>query len=228
MSVAANLARIKEELGVSAVTLVAVTKNVEMARIEEAFKCGITEFGENRVQDALEKQQNVPPYMTDKVRWHLIGHLQTNKVKKVVGKFDLIHSVDSLHLAEEISSEAQKRGIKQPILIQVKMVEDPNKSGFDPAHLISALPQIVAMPGLSVRGLMTIAPLTDDRAVWQEAFCGLARLRDRLQQEHGVELKELSMGMSQDWQEAVKCGATMIRLGRAIFGGPQGEGARPS
>src|SRR5579872_3337429 len=98
MSVAANLALIRESLGAAPVTLVAVTKNVGIGEIEEAFNCGVTEFGENRVQDALEKQEQVPPHMADKVRWHLIGHLQTNKVKKVVGKFDLIHSVDSMHL----------------------------------------------------------------------------------------------------------------------------------
>ena len=218
MSVAANLARIKERLGGSPVTLVAVTKNVGMDAIEEAFRSGVTEFGENRVQDALDKQQQVPPYMSDKIRWHLIGHLQTNKVKKIIGKFGLIHSVDSIHLAKEISEQASRRGSVQPVLLQVKMVEDPTKSGFEPNELRSAFADLLAMSGIRVDGLMTMAPLTDDVAVWRKSFCGLKALRDELAAKFSISLKELSMGMTQDWEEAVKCGSTMIRLGRAVFG----------
>lgn len=218
MSVAANLALIKESLGSAPVTLIAVSKTVGPEQIQEAFECGITEFGENRVLDALEKQQAMPSHVADKIRWHLIGHLQTKKVRKVVGNFALIHSVDSMQLAAEISKEAAKREIVQPILLQVKVLEDPNKSGFSPAQLISELPAILALNGIVVQGLMTMAPLTDDRAVWRSSFGGLKQLRDQLAKDFGVPLPELSMGMSQDWQEAVGCGATMVRLGRAVFG----------
>ncbi len=218
MSVAANLARIKETLGMAPVTLIAVTKTVGMASIEEAYASGVTEFGENRVQDALEKQQQVPPHMSDKIHWHLIGHLQTNKVKKIIGKFNLIHSVDSFHLAQEISAQAQSRSTVQPVLLQVKVVADPAKSGFEPEELRAKFGQLMALPGLRIDGLMTMAPLTDDRAVWHTCFNGLRALRDELASGFGIPLKELSMGMTQDWQEAVQCGATMIRLGRAVFG----------
>jgi PLP dependent protein len=218
MSVAANLARIKETLGMAPVTLIAVTKTVGIASIEEAYASGVTEFAENRVQDALEKQQQVPPQMADKIHWHLIGHLQTNKVKKVIGKFDLIHSVDSWHLAQEISAQAQSRSTVQPVLLQVKVVEDPSKFGFQPDELRARFRELLALPGLRIDGFMTMAPLTDDRNVWRASFNGLHALRDELASQYGIALKELSMGMTQDWQEAVQCGATMIRLGRAVFG----------
>lgn len=225
---ASNLARIREIIGVSPVTLIAVSKNVSIDRMEEAFNSGVTEFGENRVQDALEKQQGLPPHMADKVRWHLIGHLQTNKVKKVIGKFDLIHSVDSIRLAEELSREAQSRSLIQPVLLQVKVVADPSKSGFDPLELHSEFSNLIKLPGIKIEGLMTMSPLTDNTDTWQASFCGLRSLRDELQQKHGYALKELSMGMTEDWQEAVKCGSTMIRLGRAVFGERSEVQPRPS
>jgi PLP dependent protein len=228
MSVASNLARIREVLGSAPVTLIAVTKNVGIERLAEAFDLGVTEFGENRVQDALDKQQNVPPRMADKIHWHLIGHLQTNKVKKVVGRFSLIHSVDSLHLAQEISFESAKRQLRQPVLLQVKVVEDPSKSGFSPESLRSQFNTLRALPGLDIRGLMTMAPLIDDTQVWNDSFGGLRALRDELEKAHGVRLSELSMGMTQDWQEAIKCGSTMIRLGRAVFDVGSEVGSRPS
>lgn len=218
MSVAANLARIRDTIGCSDVRLVAVTKNVSVDDVEEAFKNGVTEFGENRVLDAVEKQNSVPPHMADKIRWHFIGHLQTNKVKKVVGNFALIHSVDSLRLAEEISREAQKRSLEQSILLQVKVVEDNTKSGFSPEELKAQFETIRALPNLKIEGLMTMAPLTDDQGIWRQSFSGAKQLRDELEAAHGVKLKELSMGMSDDFQEAVRCGATMVRLGRAVFG----------
>jgi pyridoxal phosphate enzyme (YggS family) len=220
MSVSANLARIRATIGAAPITLVAVTKNVGLADITEAFNCGVTEFGENRVQDALDKQSQMPESMSDKVHWNLNGHLQTNKVKKVIGKFALIHSVDSRYLAEEISKEAVKKGIDQKILLQVKVVDDPGKSGFSPEQLRAEFAAINQLPGITIQGLMTMAPFTDDVAVRREAFAGLKELRDELAAEHKVELAELSMGMSQDWHEAVSCGSTMIRVGRAIFAPP--------
>lgn len=217
MSVAENIARIRVLIGATKVTLIAVTKNVGTDQIEQAFNCGVTEYGENRVQDALTKQEEMPPHMADKIQWHFIGHLQTNKVKKVVGRFALIHSVDSMHLAEEVSREAQKRSVTQPILLQAKIVEDPTKGGYSPEALRADFEKLIQLPNLSIRGLMTMAPLTDDLDAQRRAFNGLRELRDDLQNIHGVSLAELSMGMSDDWQEAIKCGATMVRLGRAIF-----------
>ncbi len=220
MSVAANLARIKNTLGAQPVTLVAVSKGVNIDLMVEAFENGVTEFGENRVQDALEKQAALPPQMADKIHWHFIGHLQTNKVKKAVGRFALIHSVDSIRLAEEISREATAAGITQAVLLQVKVVPDPSKSGFTPEQLRQSIDQIMSLPNLQVEGLMTIAPFTADEDIWQTCFDGLRDLRDELESasDDKYALKELSMGMTQDWEAAVESGATMIRLGRAVFG----------
>jgi PLP dependent protein len=216
MSVAQNLARIRETIGGAPITLVAVTKQVGVDKVSEAFGQGVTEFGENRVQDALEKQRHLPPHMAEHIHWHFIGHLQTNKVRKVVGSFALIHSVDSLHLAQEISDCASKRSLLQPILLQVKTLYDPGKSGFSPDDLRRDFKQILALPGIKIEGLMTMAPLGDPQMA-EECFGNLVRLRNELEQAHGIKLTELSMGMSQDWRQAVKCGSTMLRLGRAVF-----------
>jgi pyridoxal phosphate enzyme (YggS family) len=218
MSVAENIARIRDLIGATKVTLIAVTKTVESNRIEQAFNCGVTEYGENRVQDALKKQGEMPPHMADKIHWHLIGHLQTNKVKKVVGRFALIHSIDSMHLAEEVSREAEKLGVVQPVLLQAKVVPDPGKAGYEPDQLKSDFDRILALPNLRVRGLMTMAPLTDNVATQRACFNGLRQLRDELQKNSNVPLEELSMGMTDDWQVAIECGATMVRIGRGIFG----------
>ncbi|MBX3074785.1 YggS family pyridoxal phosphate-dependent enzyme [Candidatus Obscuribacterales bacterium] len=216
MSVAANLAQIRDYLGEQPVKLIAVSKAASLSQIEEAIQCGVTEFGENRVQDALNKMQQLSPNAVP-VNWHLIGHLQTNKVKLAVGNFTLIHSVDSLRLAKEISATAQKKDITQRVLLQVMVLPDPNKSGFTIDELKASMSELLALPGIKIEGLMTITPLTNDNAIWTESFNRLRELRDELAQTYGIELKELSMGMTNDWQDAVKCGATMVRIGRAIF-----------
>jgi PLP dependent protein len=217
MSVAANIARIRERFGDAKAKLVAVSKYVGVEKVLEAFEVGVTEFGESRIQDALQKKSAVPPHMAEHIHWHFIGHLQTNKVKKAVGNFSLIHSVDSLRLAEEISKEAVRQGIVQAILLQAKIVIDENKSGFSPEELKSSFAEIMNLPGIKIEGLMTMSPLTDEKSVWEECFSGLKSLRDELEKSHSVKLPELSMGMSDDWIEALKCGATMVRIGRAIF-----------
>lgn len=217
MSVAANLAVIKELLGDEPVKLIAVTKNAEPSQIEEAYAAGVTEFGESRIQDALAKRDELSQSLLENCNWHFIGHLQTNKVKMAVGNFSLIHSVDSIRLAREISSVAEKRGEVQAVLLQVKISEDPSKSGFEPEELEEVFSEILSFSGLSVMGLMTISPYTEDREVWKRSFNGLRALKESLEARHGVELKELSMGMTDDWQEAVRCGSTMVRIGRAIF-----------
>ena len=215
---AANLAKVREAIDDQAVRLIAVTKHATNAQIEEAFSLGVSEFGESRVQDALKKRDELPPHVALNSNWHFIGHLQSNKVKQAVGNFALIHSVDSLSLAEEVSRIACQKGTTQSILLQVKVLPDDSKSGFTKEELCKNLSTILALPSIKVEGLMTITPLTNDAKLWHESFSGLSMLRDQLNREFGISLKELSMGMSDDWREAIICGSTMIRLGRAIFG----------
>jgi PLP dependent protein len=216
MSVAENITRIREGFGAQPVKLIAVTKSAQLSQIEEAFGSGVTEFGENRVQDAITRMEALEARMPA-ARWHFIGHLQTNKAKLAVGRFALIQSVDSLKLAREISKSAQQKEIIQSILLQVKMLPDPSKSGFTPEELRREFAEIISLENIECHGLMTITPLaanTDDRHF---CFNGLRELRDELSALHGTRLPELSMGMSEDWQDAVHCGATMVRIGSAIF-----------
>lgn len=218
MSVGANIARVRESIGTKPVTLIAVTKQATITQIEEAFSAGVTEFGENRLQSALAKMEELAPEIQQRSRWHFIGHLQTNKVKQVIGNFELIHSVDSVHLAEQLSKTAKERGVRQAILLQVKVAEDPSKFGFSPDQLKTSFKQLRSLDNLLIKGLMTITPLDCTRETSIKCFDGVRELRDQLAKEYEMELRELSMGMSDDWQDAVACGATMIRLGRAIFG----------
>jgi len=217
MSVAENITRIREGFGPSSAKLIAVTKNAQISQIEEAFSSGVTEFGESRVQDAFVKMNAVPAWLRNQSNWHFIGHLQTNKVKQVVGAFAIIHSVDSIKLAREISRVAEQKGIKQPILLQVKMTNDPNKSGFDPKELEYLFPQIAELTNIACHGLMTITPLQATSSQRKNCFLELRLLRDDLVRRYSVALPELSMGMSDDWQEALDCGSTMVRIGTAIF-----------
>lgn len=217
---AANLANVRELLGdySQQTKLIAVSKNASIEQITEACNLGVHDFAESRIQDALSKKAQMAPQIALQTNWHFIGHLQTNKVKQAVGNFSLIHSVDSFKLASEISKTAQTRKVEQAILLQVKMQNDESKSGFEPQELRDCFAQILALPAIKVQGLMTISPLTSDASVWKYSFNKLRELRDELASEHKVQLNELSMGMSDDWQDAITCGSTMIRLGRAIFG----------
>ncbi len=190
------------------VTLVAVTKGVEPEKIIEAFEAGIREFGENRVQEMERKMESLRG-IREAARWHMVGHLQTNKVKKALELFDTIQSVDSVKLAEAINRRAQR---KVPVFIQVNVSGEPTKFGFSPQELPSALERIKSLSNLEIRGLMTIAPLTDDEKILREVFRKLRELRDAFGLEH------LSMGMSNDFEIAVEEGATIVRIGRAIFG----------
>lgn len=221
--VAANLAKVREVLDANddQVTLVAVTKHATIDQIAEAYDLGVKNFGENKIQDALKKREELnvcAPQVTLNSNWHFIGHLQTNKVKQAVGNFSLIHSVDSLKLAREVSRVAEQKGIVQNILLQVKLQDDENKSGFSDEELRAALPEMLKLPAIKINGLMTISPLSDDRAVWAKSFEGLKKFRDSLSGQFNIELKDLSMGMSDDWRDAITYGSTIIRLGRAIFG----------
>lgn len=216
-TLAEALANIRNILADKPVQLIAVSKQATCKQMEEAFSLGVTEFGENRVQDALKKRSDLSPALVQSSHWHFIGHLQTNKVKQVVGNFDLIHSVDTLRLAKEISEQATNKGLVQKILLQVKVLEDPSKSGFTPESLRSSLSEILSLNAISVEGLMTICPQSSDPSTWRRCFKGLSELKMELENSHQIKLQELSMGMTDDWNEAIAYGATMIRIGRALF-----------
>ena len=190
------------------ITIVAVTKGLTAQAIEAALEAGIRHIGENRVQEAREKiarLSNLQPCAT----WHMVGHLQTNKAKTAVEIFDIIHSIDSLRLAEALSGRAQNT---VSVLLQVNISGEEPKSGFSEAELHKAAEDVARLPMLEVKGLMTIAPLVSDPEEVRPIFRRLRELRDSLGLEH------LSMGMSDDFEVAVGEGATMVRIGRAIFG----------
>jgi PLP dependent protein len=196
------------------VLVVAVTKTQGVDVVAQACEAGISEFGENRVQEFLGKYGLFPT-----ANWHFIGTLQTNKVKDVVGKACLIHSVDSLRLLAEIDKRALAAGVVQPVLLEVNVAAEESKHGFAPGDVREVLIEASTMPGVAVRGLMTMAPFgrpEDARWVFRE----LRELRDSLKEMplNGVELCELSMGMSNDFRVAVEEGATIVRVGTAIFG----------
>ena len=198
----------------SEITIVGVTKTVGIDDIRAAIAAGISEFGENRVQEFLGKYGLFPG-----AHWHFIGSLQTNKVKDVVGRAFLIHSVDSLRLLEEIQHRSQQADVVQPVLLQVNVSGELSKHGFESCDVRDALIEASHMSNVSVRGFMTMAPLgrpEDARWVFRE----LRELRDSLREMplNGVELNELSMGMSNDFRVAVEEGSTIVRVGRAIFG----------
>lgn len=196
------------------VRIIAVTKTHGPEAVEAAVRAGLDAVGENRVQEALAKQEALPHLS---VEWHLIGSLQTNKAKQVVGRFALIHSVDRLELAQALDRRAAALGVRQPVLVQVNGSREPQKGGVEPEALPGLLDQLRACPHLEVRGLMTMAALSDDPTVQRSAFALVRGLRDAAVREGHV-LPELSMGMSGDYAVAVEEGATMVRLGSVLFG----------
>jgi len=196
------------------VRLVAVSKTVDVERIRRLVESGHTLLGENRVQEALEKI----PLLGPGVRWHLVGHLQRNKARHAVGVFDLLHGVDSEKLAVEIDRRAAGAALRQAILLQVNLSGEGTKSGVAERDLPALLDAVAALPNLEPRGLMTIPPPVDDPEESRRWFRGLRELRDRSARRHGLALPELSMGMTDDFEVAVEEGATLVRIGRAIFG----------
>ncbi len=188
--------------------IVCVTKEATVAEMEEALSAGVRIFGENRVQDAVWKHRAIG----DKAAWHLIGHLQTNKAKEAVKLFELIHSVDSLHLARELDKQAGRFGKVQDILIQVNVSGEGSKFGVTPEAASGLLKDIAVYANIRVKGLMTIAPEAEDPESVRPYFRALRELRDRLDSSWS-----LSMGMTNDFEVAIEEGATMVRIGRAIF-----------
>lgn len=204
----------------ASVTLLAVSKTFPAAAVAEAICCGLTAFGESRLQEALPKMDEVaalPEAAGRAILWHLIGHLQANKVRKAVGRFALIHSVDSAELAERISRIAGEEGVMQDILLQVNASGEGQKHGIDPAQALAVAAHAGKLPHIRVRGLMGMAAAEGDPA---PAFRTLAELAARIRAEapEGVEMAELSMGMSGDFEAAIAHGATIVRVGGALFG----------
>ena len=215
-TVTANLADLRNEIAPCKPVIIAVTKYFGAEKLVEAYEAGLRNFAENRVADALEKFGNLPEEIKQNSTFHLIGHLQTNKVKKAVGHFDLIQSVDSLKLAELVSNEAQKQGIVQKVLLQVNNANEENKSGFEKGVLKEVFGEIISLGGIKVEGLMNIAPITDENTL-DFLFEDMKNFKEELEKDFSYPMKELSMGMSGDYKTALRPGATMIRLGRKLF-----------
>jgi pyridoxal phosphate enzyme (YggS family) len=237
--IAHNIAAVRERLAAAArragrspdeITLIAVTKTHPAQTVGEALAAGVTDCGENRVQEAEEKIAQLPNAQT---RWHLIGHLQRNKARRAAALFDLIHSLDSLKLAEALNryvAEAVDRPLRRlPVLLQVNVSGETTKEGFDLqgglnnraawSEFVQVARQIVALPQLEVQGLMTIAPYTEEPEAARPVFRRLRALRDELAHEvPSVTWQHLSMGMTGDFEVAIEEGATLVRVGRAIFG----------
>lgn len=219
----ANLARVREEiarvqsregLGVP-VRIVAVTKGHPVGSVDAAARAGLSDVGENRVQEAVEKQDQAAGVQ---VTWHLVGHLQTNKAKYVPGRFGWVHSVDSVHVAEALARSVARAGTGPlKALLQVNIAGEGQKSGCEPGAAGEIAARVRDLAGLELVGLMTMAPLTEDEGLQREVFGGLRRLREDLERQ-GHRLPELSMGMSGDFRAAVAEGATMLRLGTLLFG----------
>jgi pyridoxal phosphate enzyme (YggS family) len=223
MTVRGHLAEVRERIkraaeragrDPGAIELVAVTKNADPASIREAYEAGQRKFGENRVQDLTGKREALP----SDIEWHLIGHLQTNKVKEVVGRVRCIHSVDSVRLAEKIAMRAEEESKTISILVQVNTSGESAKHGVPPASAGELIEFAAALPHLRLEGLMTIGPLSGDEAAVRESFRKLARLREEWIGRGVSGLKYLSMGMTQDFEIAVEEGANLLRIGTAIFG----------
>ena len=212
-----NLQVIKNKINTEKVRIIAVTKYVSVNEILELYKAGIRNIGENKIQDAENKKEILPENIEKDIIWHFIGHLQTNKVKKVVGNFEYIHSVDSEKLVKAVSESAKVKNITQNILIQVNIAEEETKYGFDVNAVKEVFSEILKFDAVNVVGLMTMAPYTLDEKLLHTVFRTLRELRDYLEEKYNCKLPELSMGMSNDYQIAAEEGATMIRLGRVLF-----------
>ena len=200
----------------SEVTLIAVSKTKPEVMIEEAYAAGQRDFGENKVQEICRKKELLP----EDIRWHMIGHLQRNKVHQVVNKACLIHSVDSLRLAETISHEAEKKEIKVPVLVEVNVAQEESKFGVTTEETISLVEEIAKLPHIRVRGLMTIAPFVEDPEENRGIFRKLKQLSVDIAAKNinNVNMSVLSMGMTNDYEVAIEEGATMVRVGTGIFG----------
>ncbi len=197
------------------IELVAVTKYSDTDEIIEAYNLGLGVFGENRIQSVKPKMEKLPK----DIAWHFIGHLQRNKVKYIVDQFELVHSVDSLRLAEEMDKRFSMSGTTQDILLELNLSGEMSKYGLGRENIRPVLDEILQMQSLNLLGFMTMAPFVGDEKVIRGVFAGLRELRDELAEEYQLELPHLSMGMTNDYEIAIEEGATLVRIGSAIFKG---------
>ncbi len=200
----------------SEVTLIAVSKTKPVEMLQEVYDAGIREFGENKPQELKEKYPQLP----QDIHWHMIGHLQRNKIKYVIERACLIHSVDSLTLAEAIDHEAAKRNLVMPVLVEVNMAREDTKGGILPEEAETFIRSISTLPNIRVQGLMTIAPFTENAEENRIHFAGLRKLYVDINAKNidNVHMRDLSMGMTGDYEVAIEEGATMVRVGTGIFG----------
>jgi PLP dependent protein len=221
--IADNLERVRAQIAEAAqkanrsvddIQLIAISKTHDAERVREAFEAGQEIFGESRVQEARVKIPELP----SAIRWHFVGHLQKNKVRHALPLFELIHSVDSLALARDIDRIAQEEGLHPRVLLEVNVAGEGTKFGFTPGKLREEMESLLALPRLSILGLMCIPPLVEEAEASRKYFIDLRELRDRLQAEFHVDFAQLSMGMTQDYAVAIEEGATRVRVGTAIFG----------
>ena len=216
--VEANICKACENAGRkrSDVTLIAVSKTKPIEMLQTVYDLGARDFGENKVQEMCEKMEVLPK----NIRWHMIGHLQTNKVKYIVGKTELIHSVDSLHLAKEIEKQAAKQNVTVSILVEVNIAGEASKFGTSRDEAISLVEEIAKLDHIHIKGLMTIAPFVDDPEDNRQYFRDIKQLSVDIAQKNidNVSMNVLSMGMTGDYTVAIEEGATMVRVGTGIFG----------
>lgn len=218
-----NIAKIKERISEACrsinrdpkeITIIAASKGRDVREIKEVIEAGIIDIGENRIQEALLKYNHLSP-----IRWHFIGHLQTNKVKDAVRIFNLIQSVDSIHLAGEINKQAVKINKIQDVLIEVKTSPETTKFGLEPNDVVKAIREMTKFKNISIKGLMTIAPIVGNSQGCRPYFRTLREIRDEINAAAGslFGLQYLSMGMTDDFEVAIEEGANIVRIGRAIF-----------
>ena len=212
-----NLLQIQEDIAPYKPNIIAVTKYFDENAIIDAYNAGLRDFAESRAVEAIEKINKLPAEIRDNSKFHFIGHLQTNKVKKVVKYFDYIHSVDSLKLAKVISEEAQNLGKVQKILLQVNNAEEEQKFGLSKDEIFEVFSSVKEFPAIDIAGVMNMAPLGASEAELDSLFSEVAQIKSKLEKDFNCELKEISMGMSQDYKIAVRHGATMVRIGRKLF-----------
>lgn len=213
-----NIKKACEKAGrdVKDVTLIAVSKTKPIPMLKEAYDAGSRDFGENKVQEIMDKY----PVLPQDIRWHMIGHLQRNKVKYIVDKVCLIHSVDSLRLAEEISSQAEKKNVEADILVEVNIAQEESKFGTSREEAISLVEEIAKLPHIHIKGLMTIAPFVENPEDNRKYFKQIKELSVDIMKKNidNVSMEILSMGMTGDYMVAIEEGATMVRVGTGIFG----------
>jgi hypothetical protein len=221
--IAENLERVREQIASAAassgrsaddVELVAITKTHPAEKVREAIEAGQTLFGESRVQEARAKI----PELSSNVRWHFVGHLQKNKVRQALPLFEMIHSVDSLALAQDVNRIAEEEGLYPRVLLEVNVAGEGSKFGFAPDDLRKQIETLLGLPRLSIEGLMCIPPLTAESEGSRRFFVQVRELRDSLEKEFNMKLPHLSMGMTQDFAIGIDEGATLVRVGTAIFG----------